>query len=66
MKPRPTHEAMRYLAAHKFLEVLRRYDGQITRQEYKTLRGQAINGDIVGAAKGLNNILYRRERVATP
>jgi len=60
MTPRPTHEAARYLAAHKFLETLKRHDGEITRQEYKTLRGQALNGDIEGATKGLDTILYGR------
>jgi len=65
MTPRPVHEATRYLAAHKFLEMLKRHDGEITRQEYKTLRGQAIAGDIEGATKGLDQILYGRNGRAT-
>ena len=60
MTPRPMHDSSRYLAANKFLETLKRHDGEITRQEYKTLRGQALAGDSDGANKGLNNSLYGR------
>ena len=56
------NEAARYRAAHKFLETLKRFDGEITQQEYKTLRGQALAGDIDGAYKGLDRIFYGRER----
>ena len=41
---------------------LRRLKEQgLTRQQIKTLRGQALVGDIDGAVKGLENILKRKE-----
>ena len=49
-----------YRRANQFLQTLKRHDGEITRQEYKTLRGQAINGDVDGAYNGLDTILYGR------
>lgn len=54
-------DAGRYLRAHKVLTELReRYlKRRITPQQYKTLRGQAIAGDIDGAVKGLAKILAR-------
>lgn len=32
---------------------------KLTKQEYRTLRGQALHGDIEAAAKGLSKILGR-------
>ena len=54
-------DAKRYLRARNVLTALRdRYrNGIITRQEYSTLRGQALNGDIDGAIKGLGKLEYR-------
>lgn len=41
---------------------LRRLKEQgLTRQQIKTLRGQALSGDIDGAIKGLERILGRKE-----
>lgn len=59
-------DAGRYLRARNVLEVLReRYrKGIITQQEMKTLRGQAINGDIDGAVKGLAKIEARKREEA--
>lgn len=34
--------------------------GVISKQEHRTLRGQALKGDIEGALKGLNKLLKRR------
>lgn len=31
----------------------------LTKQQYKTLRGQAVAGDVVGANKGLIKLLRR-------
>lgn len=31
----------------------------LTKQQYKTLKGQAVEGDIIGANKGLIKILQR-------
>lgn len=40
-----------------FLTELIRSRGLLTRQEVKTLRGQALNGDLDGARRGLARIL---------
>lgn len=39
---------------------LKAYRPQLTAQQYKTLRGQVLAGDAVGAMKGLKNILAKR------
>ena len=56
-------DAGRYLKAHKVLTELReKYVKRlITGQQYRTLRGQAIAGDVDGAVKGLARVLYRNE-----
>jgi hypothetical protein len=43
-----------------FIKRLKRHKGILSRQNIKTLRGQALSGDIEGARKGLNKILTRR------
>lgn len=45
----------------KFLKRLKIHRHQLTRQQLRTLRGQALAGDIVGANKGLDHILRRKE-----
>ena len=32
----------------------------LTKQQYRTIKGQALSGDIDGAEKGLNSLLSRR------
>ena len=41
---------------------LRAYRHCLTQQQFKTLRGQILAGDPVGAMKGLQNILEKRRR----
>ena len=43
------------------LAFLKGCNGRLTPQQYKTLRGQIIAGDIEGAFRGLQNILTRRQ-----
>ena len=43
----------------EFLIVLNGQRERLTRQQFKTLRGQALAGDVNGAAKGLRQILLR-------
>jgi len=43
-----------------FLRELRKHKDHLTKQQFKTLRGQVINGDCEGAKKGLKKILNRR------
>ena len=54
-------DASRYLKARLILSDLReklRF-GKITWQQYSTLRGQALAGDVDGAVKGLGRVLLR-------
>ena len=53
------HDAMLYLEAHLILEELRRCQRQLDRQQIKTLRGQALSGDVEGARKGLDRLMQR-------
>lgn len=39
------------------LDELSRYQYRLTRQQYRTLKGQIKAGDIKGAAKGLEKLL---------
>lgn len=45
-----------------FIKELGKYRGYLPRQIIKTLRGQALSGDLVGAKKGLEKIKLRLER----
>lgn len=42
-----------------FLEHLKMHRERLTKQQYKTICGQAMAGDIVGANKGLIKLLSR-------
>lgn len=42
------------------LVLLRNTKHRLSKQQYKTLRGQILAGDPEGAMKGLRNILSRR------
>lgn len=42
------------------LMLLKNTKHRLTKQQYKTLRGQILAGDADGAIKGLRNILQRR------
>lgn len=44
-----------------FLCRLRACNKWLTQQQYKTLRGQAIAGDVLGAKKGLEKLLKNVE-----
>ena len=54
-------DAVRFLKAHRVLGDLRReyMRKNITFQQYSTIRGQALNGDVDGAVKGLARLLAR-------
>ena len=56
-------DAGRYLRARQILHELRgrHMYGEITFQQYRTLRGQAISGDVSGAVKGLAKVLRENE-----
>ncbi|WP_291548738.1 hypothetical protein [Clostridium sp. HMP27] len=42
-----------------FMKQLNENKNILTKQQYKTLRGQAVAGDVVGANKGLIKLLRR-------
>ena len=43
------------------IKTLKKYKYKLTKQQYKTLKGQIIHGDIIGFKKGLIKILNRIE-----
>lgn len=45
-----------------FMRLLKSNRGNLTKQQFCTIRGQAFAGDIVGAKKGLDRVLRRRCR----
>lgn len=55
-------DANAYIKANRFLELLKKHVYEITPQEFRTLRGQALSGDLEGANKGLWKILGRTDR----
>ena len=60
----PRIDRMEYKAAAPFLSRLKVYRDALTWMQWKTLRGQALAGDIDGAEKGLAKIIrrgYRKE-----
>lgn len=64
LKPQDTisirEEAGRYQRAARVLDSLRRYQKLLTPQEYRTIRGQALSGDVEGAQNGLSNLIGKR------
>lgn len=52
-------DAMAYSAAYQFLNELRLYRDRLSPQEFRTLKGQALSGDVQGATKGLAELLQR-------
>ena len=61
-------DSARYRRAHIFLTDLRKKwkQHEITSQQFSTIRGQAVSGDLDGATKGLAKVimdnLNRRDR----
>lgn len=43
----------------RFFETLEKYRRLLTRQEVKTLRGQALSGDLDGAKRGFAKLISR-------
>lgn len=61
---------MNYVEINRFIKRLSNYKGKITTQQLKTLRGQALAGDLIGAKKGLERLceirLTRRSFIGSP
>ena len=45
-------------------KILKKHKNQLTKQQYKTLIGQAIAGDTIGAIKGLNRLLQKQSKLS--
>lgn len=54
------NEVNRYIKARTLLDDLRRYQKYITYEEFRALRKQALEGDVLGATKKLGNIVLER------
>ena len=50
-----------YAQAEPALKMLRKHRTQLSTQEYKTLKGSALSGDVDGAIRGLKTIMERKE-----
>lgn len=46
---------------YKFIKNLSKHRDKLTKQQLKTIRGQALAGDLTGARKGLNHLINRSE-----
>ena len=57
-KKRYTREA--YVKAQDFLRTLKDNRPKLTRQQFSTLRGQALSGDVEGAYTGFNRLMLER------
>lgn len=44
----------------EFLENLKSNKRNLTRQQYRTIRGQALKGNVMDAREGLQKVLKRR------
>lgn len=47
----------------EFMKLLKSHRRSLSRQQYLTLKGQALSGDVLAAAKGLQKLLRRRNTV---
>ena len=45
---------------YQLLHELKVWKPYLTLQQYRTLKGQAVHGDVAGAEKGLQRLLQRR------
>ena len=50
---------------HRAVIRLRSCKPRLTRQQYRTLRGQVFAGDSTGAMKGLDRLLARKKEAGT-
>ncbi len=50
---------MNYIEINGFVKSLKKYQNKLSKQQLKTLRGQALSGNLAGAKKGLIKLLRR-------
>lgn len=53
-------DAMAWAAARDFINHLHQYKDALTPQQLRTLRGQALAGDVPGARRGLKRLTEGR------
>lgn len=53
-------DAMAWAAARDFIKRLHQYKDTLTPQQLRTLRGQALAGDVPGARRGLKRLTEGR------
>jgi len=51
-----------YVRARSFLDEIKVHTDVLTRQEYATIKGMALQGDIMAAREGLTAILERKQK----
>ena len=51
-----------YVRARGFLAEIKGYAGVLTRQEYATIKGQALHGDLDGARRELRKVMDRKAK----
>lgn len=44
----------------EFLKTLNQNKKKLSRQEYRTIKGQALHGDVIAANRGMQNVMRRR------
>lgn len=54
------------MTKEQFVSHLKTYRHRIPKQTLKTLRGQALAGDVDGAIRGLTHILKKESKIAPP
>jgi hypothetical protein len=50
---------MNYIEINGFIKSLQKYQSMLSKQQLKTLRGQALSGNLTGAQKGLDRLLKK-------
>ena len=46
----------------EFLKTLNGNRKKMTQQEYRTIKGQALHGNVIAANRGMKNVMRRRGR----
>lgn len=46
---------------YQTIKIIDKHKDKLTKQQYKTLRGQCLAGDIEGAMKGFNRLMRRKK-----
>lgn len=49
----------------EYFRLLNQYKSKLTKQQYKTFKGQILSGDTEGFVKGLQKVLYGKAMINT-